>query len=50
MDKKQVVLSANSMKASTAQAASDAEQAAQKAQQELRTLQGNFDRAVSKAT
>ncbi|CAE7563406.1 ywqA [Symbiodinium sp. CCMP2456] len=40
----------DAVKASTAQAASDAEQAAQKAQQELRTLQGDFDRAVSKAT
>ena len=49
MDKKGIVMSANNVKADKAKEAADAEEAAKKAQQELRSLQGNFDRAVSKA-
>ena len=49
MGKKGVVLSANKMKDEAAKAAADADQEAQKAQQELRSLQATFDKAVFKA-
>ena len=50
MEKKTKVLSANKLQAATAKSAADAEQTARQAQQELRSLQASFDRAVSKAT
>ena len=49
MGKKGVVLSANKIMDEAATAAADADQEAQKAQQELRSLQATFDKAVPKA-